>query len=202
MAQVTGRKVATTPIVPTPSGGNVINSWNTSDNKETNAPSMKIVKDDLDAINDNLAQTPITVGGITMDTIDEKLNFLCNGGGGNKLMTFANVNAVLVVSLSQDDVMPKFEINAAIPPGATDTRQATYIYTVSTPQSGNWCTVDVYAKNSGKYAIKGFSTLEDTVVTVSANEKITRFANTSGHNMPALISNNTQIATIQYLGDN
>ena len=46
MAQVTGRKVATTPIVPTPSGGgNVINSWNTSDNKETNAPSIKIVED-------------------------------------------------------------------------------------------------------------------------------------------------------------
>ena len=56
MAQVTGRKVATTPIVPTPSGGgNVINSWNTSDNKETNAPSMKIVKDGLDEINDNLS---------------------------------------------------------------------------------------------------------------------------------------------------
>lgn len=60
MAQVTGRKVATTPITPTPSGGNVINSWNTSDNKETNAPSMKIVKDGLDEINDNLSKTTIS----------------------------------------------------------------------------------------------------------------------------------------------
>ena len=148
------------------------------------------------------SSTPITVGGITMSTIDEKLNFLCNGGGGNKLMIFSNVNDVLVVLLSQDGMMPKFEINAALPPGSTDTRQATYIYTISTPQLNNWTTVDVYAKYSGKYAIKGFSTSEDLVVTVSANDRIIRFANVSGHDMPALIRNNGQIATIQYLGNN
>ena len=55
MAQVTGRKVATTPIVPTPSGGRIINSWNTSDDKTINAPSIKIVEDKFDEINDNLS---------------------------------------------------------------------------------------------------------------------------------------------------
>lgn len=37
------------------------------------------VEAELDEINDNLAQTPITVGGITMDTINEKLNYLIEG---------------------------------------------------------------------------------------------------------------------------
>lgn len=76
MAQVTGRKVATTPIVPTPSGGNVINSWNTSDNKETNAPSMKIVKDDLDAINDNLTSKLLYTEITSLTTIGDVIDYI------------------------------------------------------------------------------------------------------------------------------
>ena len=55
MAQVTGKKVATTPM-PTPTGisGNVIDSFNTQDDQTVNAPSIHIVKDALTTINDNL----------------------------------------------------------------------------------------------------------------------------------------------------
>ena len=80
MSQVTGKKVATTPM-PTPTGisGNVIDSFNTQDDQTVNAPSIHIVKDALTTINDNLAQTPITVGGETLSTIDDKLNYLIEG---------------------------------------------------------------------------------------------------------------------------
>jgi len=37
------------------------------------------VQDAVDEINDNLAQTPITVGGETLSTIDDKLNYLIEG---------------------------------------------------------------------------------------------------------------------------
>lgn len=55
MSQVTGKKVAVTPM-PTPTGseGAIINSWNTSDDKTKNAPSMQLVKNDLDTINDKI----------------------------------------------------------------------------------------------------------------------------------------------------
>lgn len=77
MSQVTGKKVAVTPM-PTPTGtsGAIIDSFNTQDDQTVNAPSIHIVKDALTTINDNLAQTPITVGGETLSTIDDKLNYL------------------------------------------------------------------------------------------------------------------------------
>ena len=37
------------------------------------------VEAELDDINDNLAQTPITKGGVTLSTIDDKLNYLIEG---------------------------------------------------------------------------------------------------------------------------
>lgn len=80
MSQVTGKKVAVTPM-PTPTGtsGAIIDSFNTQDDQTVNAPSIHIVKDALTTINDNLAQTPITKGGVTLSTIDDKLNYLVEG---------------------------------------------------------------------------------------------------------------------------
>lgn len=55
MSQVTGKKVAVTPM-PTPTGtsGAIIDSFNTQDDQTVNAPSIHIVKDALTTINDNL----------------------------------------------------------------------------------------------------------------------------------------------------
>lgn len=56
MSQVTGKKVAVTPM-PTPTGtsGAIIDSFNTQDDQTVNAPSIHIVKDALTTINDNLS---------------------------------------------------------------------------------------------------------------------------------------------------
>lgn len=61
MAQVTGKKVATTPM-PTPTGtsGAIIDSFNTQDDKTVNAPSIHIVEDAITTINDNLSKTTIS----------------------------------------------------------------------------------------------------------------------------------------------
>ena len=64
MAQVTGKKVATTPM-PTPTGtsGAIIDSFNTQDDQTVNAPSIHIVKDAITTINDKLtiqSYTPTT----------------------------------------------------------------------------------------------------------------------------------------------
>lgn len=57
MAQVTGKKVATTPM-PTPTGtsGAIIDSFNTQDDQTVNAPSIHIVKDALTTINGSLVK--------------------------------------------------------------------------------------------------------------------------------------------------
>ena len=53
MSQVTGKKVATTPM-PTPTGtsGAIIDSFNTQDDKTVNAPSIHIVEDAINAISE------------------------------------------------------------------------------------------------------------------------------------------------------
>lgn len=207
MSQVTGKKVAVTPM-PTPTGtsGAIIDSFNTQDDQTVNAPSIHIVKDALTTINDNLAQTPITVGGITMSTIDEKLNFLCNGGGNGKITVLTNHQLNLYAMLLENNQMPTIEISMVIQhSGAyTDTGHGTYIDVTCTGQgsgTSGWTKIDIYAKFSGKYAIKGFSTNEDRVVTVNANELIISVSDMAGHNLPALVSNES-VATIQYLGNN
>jgi hypothetical protein len=48
----------------------------TYDNTHSGLSANK-VQGAIDEINDNLAQTPITVGGETLSTIDDKLNYLC-----------------------------------------------------------------------------------------------------------------------------
>lgn len=84
--------------------GQIVDSMSATTDKRGNAPSIRMAmsnglpagaiveytgnevpdgyrrRDDiptLSELNDNLAQTPITVGGETLSTINEKLNFLC-----------------------------------------------------------------------------------------------------------------------------
>ena len=202
MAQVTGRKVATTPIVPTPSGGgNVINSWNTSDNKETNAPSMKIVKDGLDEINDNLAQTTITVGGETLSTIDEKLNFLCNGGGNDKITSafLSSSSQMYGVTLNANQMPEGFYLYCDKTNGNTSHVENSYINITTVGQSGTWARVTISAKLAGKYKIKGFSSYEDTIVDANVNDTIFTFSSVSGHNLPYM---EAYPFMVQYLGNN
>lgn len=72
MSQVTGKKVAVTPM-PTPSGtsGAIIDSFNTQDDQTVNAPSIHIVKDALTTINDNLTDKVNKLSGVTgYQTVD------------------------------------------------------------------------------------------------------------------------------------
>lgn len=156
----------------------------------------------IQQLNDNLAQTPITVGGITMSTIDEKLNFLCNGGGNDKITVCSYYNGNLYAIVLENNQLPFTDIYMYInqSSGQTGTSQGTYIYATYTGQNG-WAKIDIHAKLAGKYAIKGFSTNEDRIVTVNANDIIINASTATGHNLPAL-TNNSIVATIQYLGNN
>ncbi len=152
------------------------------------------------------SSTPITVGGETLSTIDDKLNFLCNGGGNSKITVLSNYQLKLYAMLLENNQMPTIEISMDIQHSAsyTITAHGTYIDVICTGQgtgASGWARIDIYAKLSGKYAIKGFSTNEDRVVTVNANELIISVSDMAGHNLPALVSNET-VATIQYLGNN
>ena len=152
------------------------------------------------------SSTPITVGGITMSTIDEKLNFLCNGGGNDKTTVLSNHQNNLYAMLLENNQMPTTEIYMYLQHSGSysGTGYGTYIdatYTGQGSGTSGWAKIDIYAKLSGKYAIKGFSTNEDRVVAVNANELIISVSDMAGHNLPTLV-NNESVATVQYLGNN
>ena len=92
MAQVTGKKVATTPM-PTPTGtsGAIIDSFNTQDDKTVNAPSIHIVEDALNTINTNLNNYQLKAKVIELTgTTDAKGRLIDNAGiGANKIPLFA-----------------------------------------------------------------------------------------------------------------
>ena len=87
MSQVTGKKVATTPM-PTPTGisGNIIDSFNTQDDQTVNAPSIHIVKDALTTINDNLTAYDVDEEEYTSD----KFRFAKSGNDFGMLDTEGN----------------------------------------------------------------------------------------------------------------
>lgn len=109
MAQVTGKKVATTPM-PTPTGtsGAIIDSFNTQDDKTVNAPSIHIVEDAITTINDNLSELTKYQFGNVVDiksyTYDEP--YTCPSDGyiwitsGSKALdyTYAKLNNTFIVS--------------------------------------------------------------------------------------------------------
>ena len=163
MAQVTGRKVATTPIVPTPSGGgNVINSWNTSDNKETNAPSIKIVEDKFDEINDNLTQYDMNNSQYLTDkfrfaTKDGKDGYIKKVLGADTFFPFKSVGTEVTVTI---DANGFFHINDAnnydiyildITAGDNTLAEVTGHITISTITNANATLLSQEAKQYGRY---------------------------------------------------
>lgn len=103
MAQVTGKKVATTPM-PTPTGtsGAIIDSFNTQDDQTVNAPSIHIVKDALTTINDNLTENNLlsVVDLSSYNSFNNRYTFQSNGyleiyagGSGNVSCRIFGANA-------------------------------------------------------------------------------------------------------------
>lgn len=121
MSQVTGKKVAVTPM-PTPTGtsGAIIDSFNTQDDKTVNAPSIHIVEDAITTINDKLNNIGNTVsysntvqGGSTNTWVD--LLTVPNLQNGGIYVVTANVvcnksltNTLGVCTLSKNDSNTKY----------------------------------------------------------------------------------------------
>lgn len=147
------------------------------------------------------SSTTITVGGITMSTIDEKLNFLCNGGGNDKIVTMMTASGyVCVVELQNNQIPRPSDLYMNTSSGVNNSIESLqYTRIVSVGKGNSWAEVKVYAKLIGKYIIKGLSNNTDTVITANANDVLVTFASTSGHDLPVLGSYGLMV---EYLGNN
>lgn len=146
------------------------------------------------------SSTPITVGGETLSTIDEKLNFLCNGGGNDKITSaFFSSSQMYGVTLNANQMPIGFYLHCDKTSGNISNVENSYIKITTVGQSGTWARVTISAKLAGKYKIKGFSSYEDTIVDANVNDTIFTFSSVSGHNLPYMEG---YPFMVQYLGNN
>lgn len=132
-------------------------TYDKSGTKTSVQSELDVLNSDIDTLNENLAQTPITKGDVTLSTIDDKLNYLIeNGTPGNEFF----IEYMLGICSSNEDDN-KFVI--------TNNYKNLYIgsFTIATQNGG---TFKVYGIKNGVVTNVYSSSVDFSNVTIDISE--------------------------------